>query len=87
LDGAAIGLLYLDVLVAESVVVELKAFSHMLTDEDKAQLVTYLGATGLPVGVLINFGRRRLEYRRIFPPRNVKAWANYIKRFVWNPKP
>jgi GxxExxY protein len=61
LDGTSIGLLYLDVLVEGCVVVEVKAFSHMLTDEELAQVITYLGATGLPVGVLVNFGRGRLE--------------------------
>lgn len=81
-DGVRIGLLYLDLLVAESVVVEVKAFSQMLTDEEKAQVITYLGATGLPVGLLINFGRRYLEYKRIFPPRDLKAWTHRINRYL-----
>lgn len=86
LDGASIGLLYLDHLVEASVVVEEKAFSHLLTDEEVAQVITHLAATSLPVGLLLNFGRRQLQYKRIFPPRNLDAWRNRISRHVWRPK-
>ncbi|MDP2949174.1 MAG: GxxExxY protein [Chloroflexota bacterium] len=86
LDGASVGLLYLDHLVEGSVVVEEKAFSHLLTDEEVAQVITYLAATGLPVGILLNFGRKRLQYRRIFPPRKLDAWRDRISRYVWRPK-
>jgi GxxExxY protein len=85
LDGVTIGLLYLDLLVSEAVVVEIKALSHLMTEEEKAQVITYLGATGLPVGLLINFGRRYLEYKRLFPPRDLKAWTHRINRYIWNP--
>lgn len=84
-NGAAIGLLYLDHLVEDEVVVEEKAFSHMLTKEEMAQVITYLCATGKRVGVLLNFGRKRLEYKRIFPPKNVAMWTQRIQRYVWTP--
>ncbi len=86
LDGSAVGLLYLDHLVEGTIIVEEKAFSHLLTDEEVAQVITYLAATGLPVGLLLNFGRMRLQYRRVLPPRNVTEWTNRIRRYVWNPK-
>jgi GxxExxY protein len=86
LDGVSIGLLYLDLLVEDSLVVEVKAISHMLTDEELAQVITYLAATGLTAGVLINFGRKRLEYRRVLPPRKLDAWRNRIRGYVWTPK-
>jgi len=86
LDGASIGLLYLDHLVEGQLIVEEKAFSHLLTDEEVAQVITYLCATGLGVGLLLNFGRRRLEYKRIFPPKNVERWRERINRYVWKPK-
>jgi GxxExxY protein len=86
LDGASIGLLYLDHLVEGQLVVEEKAFSHLLTQEDIAQVITYLCATGLTVGLLLNFGRRRLEYKRVFPPRNVQRWRERINRYVWKPE-
>lgn len=46
------------------VVVELKAVSE-LTGEHKAQLLNYLKATGLRVGLLINFGQQSLKYERL----------------------
>ncbi len=59
---------HLDLLVSEQVVVEVKAFSHQLTNDELAQVLNYLKATGHGVGLLFNFGRRKLEYRRLFPP-------------------
>ena len=44
-----------DFICFDSVVVELKALS-ILTGEHKAQLLNYLKATGLRVGLLVNFG-------------------------------
>jgi len=85
LDEVAVGPLYLDHLVDGRVIVEEKATSHMLTDEEVAQVITYLAATGLSVGVLLNFGRQRLEYKRILPPQKLDTWKDRIRRYVWNP--
>ena len=85
IDDISVGLLYLDHLVEEVVVVEEKAFSHLLTNEEIAQVITYLAATGLPVGLLLNFGRKRLEFRRIFPPKKLEGWRNRIQRHLWKP--
>jgi len=85
-ESRPVGLLYFDHLVQDAIIVEDKAFSHMLTNEDVAQVITYLAATGLPVGLLFNFGRRRLEYKRIFPPKKLEGWRDRIERYVWRPK-
>lgn len=68
-EGTQVGLFYLDLFVERTVVVELKAMRHLTTDDEVAQVITYLKGTGAPVGLLLNFARRRLEYRRILPPR------------------
>jgi len=85
LDDVSVGLLYMDHVVEGEVIVEEKALSHMLTEEEVAQVITYLAATGLPVGVLLNFGRQRLQYRRILRPRKLDAWQERISRYVWKP--
>jgi len=86
-EGCAIGLIYLDHLVEDAVIVEEKALAHMLTDEEVAQVIAYLAATGKPVGLLLNFGRKYLEYRRIFPPKKLEGWQGRIERYLWKPSP
>jgi GxxExxY protein len=68
-EGTVVAIFFLDLFVAGTVVVEIKAFSHQLTNDERAQVINYLKATGAPVGLLFNFGRRSLEYRRVFPGR------------------
>ena len=53
-----------DLLVENEVIVELKAVSS-LCPEHVAQTINYLKATGKQVGLLVNFGKPRIEYRRI----------------------
>lgn len=80
------GLLYLDHLVEGTVVVEVKALRHKLTNDEIGQVITYLAATGLQVGLLLNFGGRSLEYKRILPPQKLDDWKSRIGRYVWTPQ-
>lgn len=69
-QDSPVALFYLDLFVEAQVVVEIKAFSHQLTNDELAQIANYLKATNAPVGLLFNFGRRKLEYRRVFPAKD-----------------
>ncbi len=61
--GHAVGEYVADFVVDGKVIVELKA-TKKLTEADEAQLLYYLKATGLRVGLLLNFGAPSLEHRR-----------------------
>jgi GxxExxY protein len=63
-DGTIVGDYLADLLVEDCVVVEVKAASALVAEND-AQLLNYLKASGLTVGVLINFGTPKLQFRRI----------------------
>jgi len=54
-DGQVVGEYYADLWVEERIVVELKA-ALALAKEHEVQLVNYLTATGLDLGLLLNFG-------------------------------
>ena len=53
-----------DLLVEQSVVVEFKAVRALLP-EHQAQLLNYLSASGLSLGLLINFGTSRVQVKRM----------------------
>jgi GxxExxY protein len=54
----------LDIVIDGKILLELKAVSE-LTDVFKQQTLSYLKATGLKLGILLNFGTRRVQYTRI----------------------
>ena len=62
-DGVVVGEFSADLLVNHSVMLELKAI-QALAPANEVQLVNYLTATGIEVGLLLNFGRERLEFKR-----------------------
>jgi GxxExxY protein len=53
-----------DLIVNDSVVVEVK-IAPQYDKRDEAQLLNLLKATGFKVGILINFGRSKVEYKRL----------------------
>jgi GxxExxY protein len=68
-DDSRVGLFYLDLFVEETVVVELKVSTRLIGNNALGQILNYMKATQSPVGLLINFGRQRLDYHRVFPGR------------------
>jgi GxxExxY protein len=62
--GVVVGEYFADILVNETIVVELKTVKALLP-EHQAQVINYLRATGKEVGLLINFGTPKLEVRRL----------------------
>ncbi len=62
--GQSVGQFFADLFVENKVIVELKAVSA-LAPEHSAQTINYLKATGIEVGLLINFGRPKIEYKRL----------------------
>jgi len=59
-----------DYVMAKLIVVEIKALKN-LDNSHLAQVIGYLAVTGCPQGLLINFGARSLQWKRILPPKTI----------------
>ncbi|HKG90959.1 MAG TPA: GxxExxY protein [Gemmatimonadaceae bacterium] len=71
-EDTVVGDFRVDMLVEGFVIVEIKAV-RALAPAHEAQLVNYLTATGIDIGLLLNFGAPRLEFRRksrLYRPRS-----------------
>jgi GxxExxY protein len=64
-DGVHIGTRRVDFFVEENIMVELKAVIK-LEDMHLAQAMNYCQAYHLPVGLLINFGAKTMEFKRVY---------------------
>jgi GxxExxY protein len=53
-----------DLVVSQTVIVELKCCESLIR-EHQAQLFNYLKVSHLPIGLLVNFRRRKLEWKRL----------------------
>jgi GxxExxY protein len=62
--GVVVGDFSADLFVEEKVIVELKVAANYCAS-DEAQLINELVSTGVKVGLLINFGRDRVEFKRL----------------------
>lgn len=63
-----------DFLCFESVIVEIKALDKLSGKED-AQIINYLKATCLETGLLLNFGAKSLDYKRVVLSQKSKQSA------------
>ncbi len=64
-DGSLVGEYYADLLIKDCIIVEVKA-TKSLAFENEAQLLNYLKATNLEVGLLLNFGPKPEVRRKLF---------------------
>ena len=62
--GKEVGSYYPDIIVNDEVIIELKAIDK-LSPLHEAQVLNYLKATGMKLGLLVNFGRDKVEYKRL----------------------
>ena len=63
--GVVVGEYYADLLVADAVIVEIKAVRALLAEQE-AQLLNYLKATPYEVGLLLNFGPKPEIKRKVY---------------------
>lgn len=64
-NGAIVGNFRVDLFVERKVILELKAVDTIMPRIFRTQLVSYLKAAKVEVGLLINFGKPSLEYERV----------------------
>ena len=53
-----------DLIAWDKIIVDTKTIEH-IGDQEKGQMLNYLRITGLEVGLILNFKKPRLEYKRI----------------------
>lgn len=74
--GTVLPVQVVDTVVNETLIVEAKSVAR-LCDEDHAQLIGYLSLTGLPLGLILNFGAAQLRngiHRKInYPAKNSRS--------------
>jgi len=81
-----------DLICNEKIIVEINAIDR-LTSREESQLLNYLKATGMPVGLLINFGSEKdLEWKRMVltsqkPIQTPKVLASARSTRINDPKP
>jgi len=64
-DGLQVGQYFADLLVNDTVILELKA-AEGIAEEHEAQLLNYLKATDIDIGLLLNFGPKPQIKRKVF---------------------
>ncbi len=68
-EGQSVGFFVADLVVDDKIIVELKAVRHLAVAHE-VQLVNYLAATDIAIGLLINFGESKVEVKRKYLTSN-----------------
>ena len=80
--GRKIGLYIADLIIDGNVIIELKCCESLL-GEHQTQLINYLKVSGISVGLLVNFEKRKIEYKRIRNPDHL-ATCDHDKLFTYS---
>ncbi len=72
-----VGLRYLDFVMDDKIILEIKSVNN-LNSEHEFQVLSYFAATSYLVALLINFGKSKLEYKRLLPSK--KILENRVKK-------
>jgi len=75
-NNVVVGDYFADIVVKDILIVELKAVDY-LADEHELQLINYLKATEIEVGLLLNFGKEPEIRRKIFTNDMIKPPTKY----------
>ena len=71
-DGKLVYVYRVDFRIEQAVLTEIKAHHQPLNQDEIAQVLNYFAASDCEVGLLVNFGRPRLEFKRLFPPKLIQ---------------
>ena len=78
-ESMQVGDYYADIIVDECIILELKAMEG-LCEEHEFQLINYLKATNIEVGLLLNFGKKPEIRRKVFSNVNKKRELMRVKQ-------
>jgi len=73
-DGRVVGEYFADIFVEDAILAEIKAVKN-LTSEHEAQVLNYLKATDIEVGLLLNFGPKPEVRRKAFNNARKRKWT------------
>lgn len=79
-----VGEFYADLLIEKMLILELKTVDE-LAPEHQAQAINYLNATGIPAALLINFGNRKVEVKRLLNRELYQSQHGATRRHRINP--
>ena len=64
-EGKEVGVYFADLIVNNTIIIELKATEYLI-EENESQLINYLKATEMEVGLLLNFGKKPEVKRKVY---------------------
>ena len=72
-DDQIVGEYFADIMVEDTIIIEIKA-AESLREEHECQLLNYLKATSIEVGLLLNFGKKPEFKRKVYTNKRKRKW-------------